>query len=92
MYLIASLVSRNKFRRMLEIERVRTRIATDLHDDVGSSLSKISILSEVLAQSRNGVSEEDKDALQSISDTSREVVGSMSDMVWSINPKSRQHT
>ena len=84
--LIASVISRSRYRRMLEIERVRTRIATDLHDDVGSSLSKISILSEVLAQSRNGLDVEDKSALTSIADTSREVVGSMGDMVWSINP------
>jgi hypothetical protein len=33
--------------RLVELERVRTRIATDLHDDVGSSLSQIAILSEV---------------------------------------------
>ncbi len=77
---------RNRYRRMLEIERVRTRIATDLHDDVGASLSKISILSEVLAQSKKDADEDEKNALQSIADTSREVVGSMSDMVWSINP------
>jgi ligand-binding sensor domain-containing protein/two-component sensor histidine kinase len=83
---IAYLVYRNRYRRMLEIERVRTRIATDLHDDVGSSLSKISILSEVLAQNQNGMKSDDRDALKMIADTSREVVGSMSDMVWSINP------
>lgn len=71
---------------MLEIERVRTRIATDLHDDVGASLSKISILSEVLAQGGNEMKTEDQDSLQNIADTSREVVSSMSDMVWSINP------
>jgi predicted phage tail protein len=33
--------------RLLELERVRTRIATDLHDDIGASLSRIAILSEV---------------------------------------------
>jgi signal transduction histidine kinase len=35
----------------LALERVRTRIGTDLHDDVGASLSHIAILSE-LAQRR----------------------------------------
>ena len=46
--------------RLLELERVRTRIATDLHDDIGSSLSQIAILSEVAnrqvdsAQARQG--------------------------------------
>lgn len=84
--LIAFLIYRNRYRRMLEIERVRTRIATDLHDDVGSSLSKISILSEVLAHSNNEIEIEEKASLLTIADTSREVVSSMSDMVWSINP------
>ena len=83
---IAYLVYRNRYRRMLEIERVRTRIATDLHDDVGASLSKISILSEVLAHGENEMDDEDRKSLLSIADTSRDVVGSMSDMVWSINP------
>lgn len=83
---VAYLVYRNRYRRMLEIERVRTRIATDLHDDIGSSLSKISIISEVLYQHRNGMPDEDRESLKMIADTSREVVGSMSDMVWSINP------
>ena len=84
--LIAYLIYRSKYRRMLEIERVRTRIATDLHDDVGSSLSKISILSEVLKQNNTDAAEEDIKSLESISSTSREVVQSMGDMVWSINP------
>jgi signal transduction histidine kinase len=32
---------------MLAVERLRTQIATDLHDDIGSSLSQIAVLSEV---------------------------------------------
>jgi signal transduction histidine kinase len=43
-------VHRARVARLLEIERVRTRIATDLHDDIGSSLSQIAILSEVAHQ------------------------------------------
>ncbi|NNE68641.1 MAG: hypothetical protein HKN33_18905 [Pyrinomonadaceae bacterium] len=84
---IAYMVSRYRYKRMLEIERVRTRIATDLHDDVGASLSKISILSEVLAHGENDFEEEDRKSLFSIAETSRDVVGSMSDMVWAINPQ-----
>ena len=74
---------------MLEVERVRTRIATDLHDDIGASLSQISILSDVLRQGGNGENvenNEDTKILKTISNTSREVVGSMSEMVWAINP------
>lgn len=76
---------RYRLRRLLELERVRTRIATDLHDDIGSSLSQIAILSEVVRQKSgtNGTSE----PLAMIADTSREMVDSMSDIVWAINPQ-----
>jgi len=33
--------------RVIELERVRTRIATDLHDDIGAGLSRIAVLSEI---------------------------------------------
>jgi Histidine kinase len=36
-----------RFRRFVELEQVRSRIATDLHDDIGSGPSQIAILSEL---------------------------------------------
>lgn len=84
--LIAYLIYRNRLARMLAIERVRTRIARDLHDDIGASLSQISILSDVLQQDRKSVNGEIEQILQTISATSRDVIGSMSEMVWAINP------
>jgi signal transduction histidine kinase/streptogramin lyase len=78
---------RSRVRRIVELERVRTRIATDLHDDIGSSLSQIAILSEVsrqrLGKGQTGVSE----SLAQIANTSRDLVDSMSDIVWAINPR-----
>lgn len=77
-------IYRYRLKRLLELEKVRTRIATDLHDDIGSSLSQIAILSEVVRQKvgNNGANE----PLNLIADTSREMVDSMSDIVWAINP------
>ncbi len=78
---------RSREERLAELEMVRNRIATDLHDDIGASLTQIAILSEVLqAQSQNGVSE----PLEIISNVSNELVSTMSDIVWSINP-SKDH-
>jgi signal transduction histidine kinase len=77
-------------RQLLAIERVRTRIATDLHDDIGASLSKIAILSEVVHQR---IAPDDalvNAPLEEIGETSRELVDSMSDIVWAINPE-RDH-
>lgn len=73
--------------RAVELERVRTRIATDLHDDIGASLSQIAILSEVASQraGTNGASV--GEPLQLIAGTSREMVDAMSDIVWAINPR-----
>ncbi|RPJ85269.1 MAG: hypothetical protein EHM13_01595, partial [Acidobacteria bacterium] len=45
---------RYRLRQALEMERVRTRIATDLHDDIGSSLTQIAVLSEVVRRNVNG--------------------------------------
>ena len=78
---------RYRVRRLLELERVRTRIATDLHDDIGANLTKIAILSEVAKQQR-GNGEEDADGpLSAIARISRESASSMSDIVWAINPR-----
>jgi signal transduction histidine kinase len=73
--------------RLLELERVRKRIATDLHDDIGSSLTRISLLSEV-AQRREGDGQRSgPGSLSTIAGLSRELVDSMSDIVWAINPE-----
>jgi ligand-binding sensor domain-containing protein/signal transduction histidine kinase len=80
-------VYRYRVNRLLELERVRTRIAADLHDDIGASLTRISILSEVahsqLLRQENGLDT----PLSSIASIARECVASMSDIVWAINPK-----
>jgi signal transduction histidine kinase len=78
---------RYRVARLIDVERIRTRIATDLHDDIGSSLSQIAILSEV---ARNRVSRIDNSSDQELSliaRISRESVDAMSDIVWAINPQ-----
>jgi signal transduction histidine kinase/ligand-binding sensor domain-containing protein len=78
---------RDRLARILELERVRTRIATDLHDDVGANLTRIAILSEVARQQpRHGAPELDG-PLSSIANIARESVATMSDIVWAITPE-----
>ena len=72
---------------VIELERVRKRIATDLHDDIGSSLTQISILSEVAQQQLGHDNSPVSNPLSMIATASRELVDSMSDIVWAINPK-----
>jgi signal transduction histidine kinase/ligand-binding sensor domain-containing protein len=73
--------------RLAELERVRTRIATDLHDDIGSSLTQIAVLSQA-AHSQAGQNDARiAGPLERISDVSVELVNAMSDIVWAINPR-----
>ena len=87
---VAFALYRYRVARLLELERVRTRIATDLHDDIGSSLSQIAIMSEVVRQQVGGENQRVGHPLSVIAGTSRELVDSMADIVWAVNPK-RDH-
>jgi ligand-binding sensor domain-containing protein/signal transduction histidine kinase len=77
-------VHRARVARLLAIERVRMRIATDLHDDIGSSLSQIAILSEVAHQRAAG--SHAGEPIERIGTLSRELLDSISDIVWAIQP------
>lgn len=77
---------RYRVARILEVAGMRTRIATDLHDDIGANLTKIAILSEVAQQNARSEGGESDGLLSSIASISRESVSSMSDIVWAINP------
>ena len=74
----------NRTKRLLEIEKVRNNIARDLHDDMGSALSSINILSQVALVEKNGNTQI---YLQRIGDQSARMMEDMGDMVWSINPR-----
>ena len=80
------LLYRVRLAHVLAIERVRIRIATDLHDDLGSSLSRIAILSEV-ANRRAAASEPITAQVGDIGRSARELVDVASDIVWSTDPR-----
>jgi signal transduction histidine kinase len=82
----------NRVARLLELERIRSRIVTDLHDDVGASLSHIAVLSEVATSevARLGLAPDEQrlhEPLSRIGTVSRELIDSMSDIVWAISPR-----
>jgi len=77
---------RSREERLAELERVRRRIATDLHDDIGSSLTRISLLGEVAQRQVQKNPAALVEPLGTISHLSRELVDTMSDIVWAINP------
>jgi ligand-binding sensor domain-containing protein/signal transduction histidine kinase len=85
--LAGSLFYRLRVTQLLKLERVRTRIATDLHDDIGANLTRISVLSEVARQQGGAGASPVSGSLQAIAEIARESVASMSDIVWAINPQ-----
>ncbi len=83
--LILSFFVYNNFRTAskLKLQNIRNKIASDLHDDVGSTLNSISVYSEVAKQKSPAVVDE----LEQIGEASRKIIEVMSDIVWTINPK-----
>ena len=75
---------RYRMQKLIELERVRTRIATDLHDEIGSNLSLIAMVGE--AAHRRATDDQMAGWLSMIAGTSRETVDAMSDIVWAVNP------
>jgi ligand-binding sensor domain-containing protein/signal transduction histidine kinase len=78
---------RYRVRRLWEMAEMRTRIATDLHDDIGANLTRIALLSEVANQQFGAGGGQQTALLSSIAEIARESVASMSDIVWAINPE-----
>lgn len=78
---IATIIIRN--RRIKQLQNIRNSIADDLHDDIGSTLSSISIMNE-LAKAR---SPEALPLLTSIGESTAAIQENMSDIVWTVNPK-----
>ncbi|MBK7966728.1 MAG: tetratricopeptide repeat protein [Bacteroidetes bacterium] len=83
--------NRLKLRKQLEqkeaILRQRKAISADLHDDVGSTLSSISIYSEAIKNKlTHNETEKVMDLVNKIGENARETISNLSDIVWSINP------
>ncbi|HYC84721.1 MAG TPA: sensor histidine kinase [Chryseosolibacter sp.] len=72
----------NRVKRQVEIEKVRNNIARDLHDDIGSTLSSINIMSQLALQNV----EQGPQHLKRIAENSSRMMENMTDIVWSINP------
>jgi signal transduction histidine kinase len=70
-----------RVRRLLALEHVRGRLAADLHDDLGSGLTEIAILTEVARQDGS------RKDLEVVAQRARELRASMGDIVWSVDPE-----
>lgn len=74
-----------RIRNLVEMDKLKSKLAADLHDNVGAGLTEISILSELVVKDLT----DDESAarrLNTISQTARELIDNMSDIVWIVNP------
>ncbi len=72
--------------RLLAVEKLRNRVARDLHDDMGSTLSTINILSSMAKTKMATDTVKTTEYLSKISDNSQRMMEAMDDIVWSIKP------
>ncbi len=82
---IWQLFNRRKLKEKLHDLELRNQIAADLHDEVGSSLSSIQMLSQMV-NNQPHTDEKEKAILQKMSTNAKETVEKMSDIVWMIKP------
>ena len=80
---------KQKLQRQEELDNLRTKISSDLHDDVGSLLTGLSMQSNVMSYSAEG---ELKNELKHISAKSREASEIMRDIVWAIDSRKDNYT
>ncbi len=77
-------MGRYRLQKLLEMERMRTRIASDLHDEVGSMLSGLAMQAELMEMNPK---QNHASSLAYLRKTSREAVSKMRDLVWSIDSR-----
>lgn len=75
-----------RLERQHALEQERTRIARDIHDEVGSSLTKISGLAEMLNQQAEAAGECNS-PVRNIAETANRTIQAMDEIVWAVNPK-----
>jgi ligand-binding sensor domain-containing protein/two-component sensor histidine kinase len=77
---------RYRINQTLRLERMRADIASDLHDDIGSTLTSISYYSEAVKMQLREEDDSLKTLVEKIGNSARNMVTAMSDIVWVINP------
>lgn len=76
-----------RLKQLLAIQNIRLNIANDLHDEIGSNLSSISVDSQMLLES-SSLNDTEQELASFISKTAKETVDTMRDIIWFINPRS----
>ncbi len=76
-----------KFRQKLKVELLRQKIASDLHDEIGSNLSSMAFSAELVKKKLNGSRGDIEPILNKLVNTFQETSALISDTIWSLNPR-----
>lgn len=76
---------RYRMNRLLEMERLRLRIAGDLHDDIGANLGSIALMSDMVRR-RGALTDRDRTQLEKLSQAARQTASNLREIVWFVDP------
>ncbi|KAA6439378.1 hypothetical protein FEM33_14045 [Dyadobacter flavalbus] len=76
-----------RINQIMRLEGLRNRIARDLHDEIGSSISTIAIYSKIVHEQVGSKTFNNEPLLKKITEHATEIMESMNDIVWNINTK-----
>jgi len=76
----------DRLERQRAVERERARIAQDLHDDLGTSLTQISMLSSLANRGQTSPAEA-RELIEQVRGRARTMVTALDEIVWAVNPK-----
>lgn len=76
---------RYRMAQAAKVVRVRERIARDLHDEIGSTLSSVQLYSAVAQRKAAGKAPEAGELLGRITESTTQVMEAMNDIVWAVN-------
>ena len=81
-----------KFRihQLLKMEKIRNSISRDLHDDIGSTLSSINMMSKIAKSQTDKNTVKTTELLDKINSRSESMMENMADIVWAVNPHNDQ--
>jgi len=77
----------SKIKKLHAEQHLRTTIASDLHDDIGSTLNSISVYTEIVTRQLTTDTENATALLSRMGIASRDMIETMNDIVWAVNPK-----